>query len=126
MKSKPLWRDGCIEAPLFKELAKGLFKPARNKALVVGDAAGLNIPVTGEGLAASLKGGLDAANSIIAAKKNDLNAEALYLESVEHLLKKYHDIIAFGKRIKNAALKNDAQEFSQAVLESWDYSLNIF
>jgi menaquinone-9 beta-reductase len=125
-KSEPIWKDGCIEAPLYKELTKGVFKPARNKVLIIGDAAGLNIPVTGEGLATSLKGGLDAANSIITAKKTHLNAEAIYLESVEKLLNKYHDILIFGKRIKTAAHKNDAEEFSQAILESWDYSLKLF
>jgi menaquinone-9 beta-reductase len=126
VKSEPIWKDGCIEAPLYKELVKGLFKPARNKVLIIGDAAGLNIPITGEGLATSLKGGLDAANSIIAAKKTNLNAEEIYLESVENLLHKYHDIITYGKRIKTAALKNDAGEFSQAILESWNYSLKLF
>ena len=69
LRLEPLWKDGCIDAPLYKELTKGIFKPARNNILVIGDAAGLNIPVTGEGLAISLKGGLYAANAIKGAKK---------------------------------------------------------
>jgi hypothetical protein len=45
-----------------------------------------------------------------------LKAEDIYLESVKKLLHKYHDIIIFRKRIKNAAVKDDAEEFLQAIL----------
>ncbi len=123
---KPLWKDGCMQTLIYRELAKRTFRPARGNALVIGDAAGLNIPITGEGLASSLKSGQYAADAVIEAKRNSEKADRIYLESVDVMLSKFKDIYSFGGRIKAASDKNDPEEFSDAVLASWDFALKLF
>lgn len=63
---EPLWRDGCASRPLplFEQFASGAFTAARGNVLLVGDAAALKIPVSGEGIGTALSSGLSAARSI--------------------------------------------------------------
>ena len=65
--SEPQWRDGCVSrALLFEHLATGEFVPARGNTLLVGDAAGLQFPISGEGIGTALDSGLLAADAIAA------------------------------------------------------------
>jgi len=45
-QSEPIWQDGCVEPEMYRELTAGLFRPALGNSLIVGDAAGMNIPVS--------------------------------------------------------------------------------
>jgi menaquinone-9 beta-reductase len=66
--SEPSWRDGCVSrALLFEHLATGRFTPARGNTLLVGDAAGLQFPISGEGIGTALQSGLLAAEAVAAA-----------------------------------------------------------
>ncbi len=124
--SEPLWKDACVEPILYKELFTGEFRPAKGNALIVGDAAGLNMPVTGEGVGTSLMSGLDAANAIIKAKQDGSTASEIYLKTIDDCIVKFQDIYQFSRRIKAAAANNDSKGLSDALLESWDHALNIF
>lgn len=78
--SEPLWRDGCVSrALLFEHLVTGRFTPARGSALLVGDAAGLQFPISGEGIGTALKSGLLAAEAVAAAAAGGGDAAAEYL-----------------------------------------------
>lgn len=123
---QPAWKDGCVEPILYRELFSGEFRPAKNKALIVGDAAGLNMPVTGEGVGTSLKSGLDAAHAIIKAKQSGIDVAATYLETIDEFIVKFQDIYAFSRRIKAAAATKEPKSLSDALLESWDYALKLF
>jgi flavin-dependent dehydrogenase len=122
---KPLWRDGCVTHVMYKELSTKVFRPAKGNILIGGDAAGMNIPVTGEGLGASIKNGYDAAIAVIESKKSGKPAEGIYLNSIDELLEKYHDIFTYGLRIGNALKKKDYTEYSKSLAESWEYALTI-
>ena len=122
----PLWRDGCVQAVLYPELAKGMFRPARGNTLLVGDAAGLNVPVTGEGLATSLKSGLEAARAIMEARESNQLVESVYLRATDELLTRFHDIHSFGRRIRTAEKEGDPRAISDALVTSWDYALKLF
>ncbi len=122
----PLWRDGCMEPVLYRELATGTLRPAQGNILITGDAAGLNIPVSGEGLSTSLKSGRDAAQAVIEASQGKGPAADSYLMRVDELITKFRDINSYGRRIRTAAAKNDPQGFSEALIESWHYALNLY
>jgi flavin-dependent dehydrogenase len=124
-QDETLWKDGCMECPMYMELAAGTFKPASGNVLIIGDAAGLHIPVTGEGLATSMKAGMDAAEAVVSAAGESTKAESIYLERVDRLLAKFHDIAAFGKRVEEAAATENPELFSRALMESWDYALKL-
>jgi len=124
-QSEPVWRDGCVEPLMSRELTAGTFLPALGNALVIGDAAGLNIPVSGEGLSTSLKSGLDAANAVIEAQSSGKMAGGIYMKKINELLEKFKDIQSFASCIKQAQLNQDPQAFSDAWLASWGYSLNL-
>lgn len=123
---EPLWRDGCVEPILYHELFTRSFRPAKGNALLVGDAAGLNMPVTGEGVGTSLKSGLEAALAILATKQGGEKAEGAYLKKIDEFITKFQDIYAFSRRIKEAASKNDPGALSDALLESWRRALQLF
>ncbi|NQT73355.1 MAG: NAD(P)/FAD-dependent oxidoreductase [Chloroflexi bacterium] len=123
---EPLWRDGCVEPILYRELFTGEFRPARGNALIIGDAAGLNMPVTGEGVGTSLKSGLDAAKSIIQSEETGDKSDITYLQTIDELVAKFQDIYAFSRRIKAAATENNPKALSDALLESWDHSLKLY
>ncbi len=123
---EPLWRDGCVEPILYRELFTGEFRPARGNALIIGDAAGLNMPVTGEGLGTSLKSGLNAATAIIKSKETGDKSEDTYLQTIDEFITKFQATYAFSRRIKAAAASNDPKALSDALLQSWDHALNLF
>lgn len=123
---EPLWRDGCVEPILYRELFTNEFRPARGNALIIGDAAGLNMPVTGEGLGTSLKSGFNAATAIIKTKETGDKSDITYLQTIDEFITKFQDIYAFSRRIKAAATENNPKALSDALLQSWDHALNLF
>jgi flavin-dependent dehydrogenase len=123
---EPLWRDGCVEPILYRELFTGSFRPARGNALLVGDAAGLNMPVTGEGVGTALKSGLAAALAILNARSRRGKADELYLQTIAEFKRKFQEIYDFSRRIKSAAATGNPKALSDALLESWREALAIF
>jgi flavin-dependent dehydrogenase len=84
---KPLWKDGCLSrALLFKHLLSGSFTPAKGNVLLVGDAAGLKIPISGEGIHTALKSGLLAANSIMEGTRTGQPVSEIYAGELSPLL----------------------------------------
>ena len=122
----PLWRDGCVQPAIQHALSGGSFRPARGNILIVGDAAGLNVPVTGEGLNMALKSGLEAARAVAEAKQSGTRAAGIYLKIVDELLTRFQEIEVFGRRIGTAAATKDPEAYADALIESWDYALKAF
>ena len=85
LSGEPLWRDTCVEPVLYRELFSGSFLPARGNSLLVGDAAGLILPVSGEGIGTALKSGLLAAISVIEASENNIKADSLFVGKLKDL-----------------------------------------
>lgn len=84
--SEPEWRDGCVSrALLFEHLATGRFTPARGNTLLVGDAAGLQFPISGEGIGTAIESGLLAAESVAAVAATGGDAAAEYLGALAPL-----------------------------------------
>lgn len=100
--SDPVWRDGCVSrALLFEHLATGRFTPARRNTLLVGDAAGLQFPISGEGIGTAIESGLLAAESVAAVAATGGDAAAEYLGALAPLLATLSDGYAEVARIRS-------------------------
>jgi flavin-dependent dehydrogenase len=103
---KPLWRDGCASKPLFQQkLFSGSFIPAQGNILLIGDAAGVGLPVAGEGIGTALKSGILAATSVIKAMEAKRMAADIYLRELKSVLAMLKNLYSLEKVIEEAAAK---------------------
>ncbi len=88
--STPLWKDGCVSRPipLFEHLVSGRLSAAKGNTLLVGDAASLKIPVSGEGIGTAVKSGLLAADAISKADQTNQRVETTYRLALGELIEK--------------------------------------
>ena len=96
---KPVWRGGCLEPVLYRQLTSGTFLPAKGNILLVGDAAGLYMPITGEGMSLGIKSGLLAADAILRARESGEQADRIYLEEFQGFLSLFEEIYPWFDRI---------------------------
>ncbi|MFH0941841.1 MAG: NAD(P)/FAD-dependent oxidoreductase [Chloroflexota bacterium] len=99
LSAQPVWQGGCLEPVLYHQLFDGSFLPARGNALLVGDAAGLLVPVSGEGIGAAIQSGLAAAEAVVKALGSDGTAAETYLESLGATLDAYRKLAPGFKKI---------------------------
>ncbi len=85
-QSKPEWNDACAIALLHEQLMSRKFVPAWGNILLIGDAAGLILPITFEGIGSALKSGIFAAEAIVRSANEGNRAAAFYLEALEPML----------------------------------------
>jgi flavin-dependent dehydrogenase len=81
----PLWIDATVEAKLYEQLISGEFSPAKDNVLLVGDAAGFQLP-TGEGIGTALKSGLLAGGAIVKAIRESKKAADIYLAEIKGIM----------------------------------------
>jgi len=123
---KPAWRDGCPQPIVSPFLWNGQFHPAVGNILLVGDAAGANAPISGEGLTMALKTGLHAAEAVIESHQGNELAEGPYLRKIDEILSVFREISEYGQRIVASLESGDPEVFAEAMMTSWDRSLNAF
>jgi flavin-dependent dehydrogenase len=92
-------------AVLYEELFSGSFLPAQGNILLVGDAAGVPLPVTGEGIGTALKSGILAATAVIKAKESKRMAADIYLRELGSILAALNNLYPWEKVIEEAAAK---------------------
>ncbi|TAK56590.1 MAG: NAD(P)/FAD-dependent oxidoreductase [Gammaproteobacteria bacterium] len=85
--AQPLWKDGCAIALLHDALVGGSFKPGRGNVLLVGDAGGLILPITYEGIGSALKSAILAAEAVIDSLERGTDAAAVYLQRLQPMLR---------------------------------------
>jgi flavin-dependent dehydrogenase len=102
-ESKPLWRDGCMEPRIHEQLVDRSFRPARGRVLLVGDAAGFQLP-TSEGIGTALLSGLVAGESAVDAVRKGGKASDQYLKRVSVIIAtiEKQSILANNSRYKGA------------------------
>jgi menaquinone-9 beta-reductase len=86
LDTTPIWKDGCTIALLHDDLLSGTFKPAERNVLLIGDAGGLILPITFEGIGSALKSGIQASDAIIKHFDDETQAASSYLRSLEPML----------------------------------------
>lgn len=116
----PLWKDGCVSRVLLVDhLATGAFTPARGNVLLVGDAAGLKIHVSGEGIGTAIKSALIAAESIAAALKAGREVAPLYIGELAPLVQTlesgYREVEQIKGSSGQALLDGLGREFEESL-----------
>jgi flavin-dependent dehydrogenase len=107
LNRKPLWRDGCVSKPplLQQKLLSGSFIPAQGNILLIGDAAGVGLPVAGEGIGTAMKSGILAATSVIKAMEAKSMAADIYIRGLESVLAMLKNLYSLEGVIEEAAAK---------------------
>lgn len=119
---KPLWKDGCMVALLHENLVSGNFSPAQGNSLLVGDAAGLILPVTFEGIGTALKSGSLAADAVFEASQSGKDAAGIYLVSLRPLIKKIRQLHLLGTELKEEAARG-SEALSKALKAAYEAAM---
>lgn len=121
-RAKPGWKDACAIASLHEDLLSGEFSPADGNILLVGDAAGLLLPITFEGIGSALKSGLVAAESVVESASTGRPAASSYLEGIEPI----RETIRLLSRVQSeldAASHRNPQGLVSSLLEAYRETL---
>ena len=119
---KLLWKDGCLIPRLHAALISGAFSPAKRNILLVGDAAGLLLPITFEGIGSALKSGLFAADSMIEAAHSRKDAADIYLKKLKSIVKVIKSLHALSKKLEKSS-ENDAAKVALALKSAYEEAL---
>lgn len=119
LQCKPLWKDGCAMSHLHEDLLSGSFIPAKGNAVLVGDAAGLALPVGYEGIGTAVHSGVLAAVAIENAIETGNPAEDFYVDSLKSIMVEIERLSPFENWLKREAEKGD-DELLDAVLSAFE------
>ena len=103
--NKLLWRDGCFEPSMGRKPFSGPFPLAKDNALLVGNAAGLTKPITGEGIGTAIKSGIMAAEAVIQAGKSGEKASKFYLPVAQDMVSQMDRMYPARGKIREEAGK---------------------
>jgi flavin-dependent dehydrogenase len=119
---KPLWKDACRIPLLHRDLVDGNFLPASDNVLLTGDAAGLLLPISFEGIGTALKSGQAAADSILEASRSGRNAGGIYLRALRPMI---DEIERLSELEKSLAQQADAgpEYFCEALKNAYEETL---
>jgi flavin-dependent dehydrogenase len=123
-KSKALWKDGCLIPRLHEALISGAFTPAKSNVMLIGDAAGLLLPITFEGIGTALKSGLLAADAIIKAAKDGKEAGREYLKALKSIraaIERLHELDTGLTRQKTMG----PSDLSKAISAAYEDTLKV-
>ena len=109
INAQPLWRDGCAIPLLHKELITGSFSPALGNTLLIGDAAGLILPITFEGIGTALKSGLLAADTISESAGERKEAGEIYLQKLEPVILTIKKFYGLQEDLNSAAAQGASE-----------------
>lgn len=101
--SKPIWKDGCVEPILHEDLISGAFVPAQGNVLLVGDAAGLILPITFEGIGTALKSGKLAAEAIKEMSNTERGPAGQYVDKIQPIIQAIRHLVAVNKDVAKTA-----------------------
>ncbi|MBW1941502.1 MAG: FAD-dependent monooxygenase [Deltaproteobacteria bacterium] len=100
---EPVWRGSCLEPALYRELTSRTFRPARGNVLLVGDAAGFIMPVSGEGIGLAVQSALAAAAAVTRSKGTGDPPDGMYLTGIEPILSCFEKTYPWFKKIMEEA-----------------------
>ena len=125
ISQEPVWKGGCLEPALFHELTSHTFRPAKGNVLLAGDAAGLMIPVSGEGIGVAMKSGLLAARSIAEAEAQGGQAEQTYLEEINDTISAFEELYPWFKKMIEEA-ERGGHALPQMIRDGYQSTLRMF
>ena len=123
-ESKPIWKDSCGMALLHDQLLAGSFVPARMNVLLVGDAAGLTLPISFEGIGSALKSGVAAAECIAKSAKAGSDATDSYLKEIKPIVETIRRLCVVQNEM-NAEADRGPHVLADALLAGYRETLTI-
>ncbi|MFZ7113014.1 MAG: NAD(P)/FAD-dependent oxidoreductase [Desulfatiglandales bacterium] len=123
-ENTPEWKDGCVIAHLHDDLISGNFKPARSNALLVGDAAGLILPITFEGIGSALRSGILAAHAVIDHFDDGTKVASSYLKSLGPIVDVIRRLCIVQSNLKSAP-HGDADFLARSLADAYQETLTI-
>ncbi len=115
-----IFKRGCLEPLLYRQLFSGLPPLGRGGVLLAGDAAGLLAPGTGEGIGFALDSGAMAIDAFDQEKSDHLEA---YLEMLGNIILTIKEAYQGVRAIRRAAEK-DARELLESMATLLVYLIN--
>jgi flavin-dependent dehydrogenase len=115
---EPARKGAALIPSLHKELLSGSFVPARGNILLVGDAGGLLVPITGEGIGTAMMSGFSAAAAVVRAAESGGKAAKYYLENIDDMLSKFKQIYSLAPKFREQATKG-IEEYMSVFDEVW-------
>ena len=122
--SKPLWRDGCYEPAMSRQPFPDPFPLAKDNAIIVGNAAGLNIPMTREGIGTAIKSSLMAADAVIKSSESGKKAADFYRSTCQDMLSTLEGMYPPPGRLREEA-RQGMDCFLAAIKDIYSSSMNI-
>ena len=122
--SKPLWKDACTVPLLHEDLLSGAFQPAKGNVLLTGDAAGLLLPITFEGIGSALKSGILAADAVVEHMNNHTGVASSYLKSLAPMLVTIGRLLKVQDALTDAS-KNGPDFLAKALRDAYRETLTI-
>jgi len=122
---EPARKGAALIPSLYKELFSGTFVPARGNILLVGDAGGLLVPITGEGIGTAMMSGFSAAAAIVRAVESGGEAEKYYLENIDDMLSKFKQIYSLAPKFRENSTKG-LEAWMSVMDEVWDLTDILF
>jgi len=122
---QPVWRGGCLEPVFPRGLLDHTLLPAKGNALLVGEAGGLILPVTGEGIGTAIHSGLLAANSITKVVQSGAQPDKIYLDELETTFTAFRELLPLVGRI-GVERKSGGGHLAEALAEACRHTLNAF
>jgi flavin-dependent dehydrogenase len=122
---KPVEKRAALLPGFYRKLFSGSFIPARGNILLIGDAAGLLIPVTGEGIGTAMKTGLSATEAIVKSLKFGNMADEYYLKDVDKLVGRFKLIYPMVNTVRQQSTKG-TEAFIQAFDEMFKMIDKLF
>ena len=96
-----LWKDGGLTGARL-EVSADSFPPGRGRILLAGDAALMQLTVSGEGIGTALNSGRLAAQSVAEAMASGRGAAEIYLRQLEPLLNSLTEVNSWQAKIEEA------------------------
>ncbi|MBI2934146.1 MAG: NAD(P)/FAD-dependent oxidoreductase, partial [Chloroflexi bacterium] len=119
----PEKKDGCVEPALFSQLISGKFVPATGNALLVGDAAGLLMPITGEGINLALKSGMLAAEAVSESSKDRKTAAACYQPKLSAIMETIREFYNMAGKVRETVARK--QDYLSGLANVWRKTLDV-
>jgi flavin-dependent dehydrogenase len=121
-KTKPLWKDSCMEPRVHEQLIDGSFKPAKDRILLIGDAAGFQLP-NSEGIGTAILSGIMAAESIIDASKKGGEVAERYLQKAVAIIKAIDNQLVMAKNSRYKETDWDLEEVAKGIYSLMKYAM---
>ena len=120
----PEWKDCCAIPLMHHQLLSGAFRPAKTNVLLIGDAAGLILPITFEGIGSALKSGILAAEAIVKRFDNGVHAASLYINNLDPMLQDIRRLCIVQSELKTAS-RGSAGFLVKSVVDAYRETLTI-